>query len=115
MATDNFYPGSATPREQAAVLFRSFVAGEEFDDPVPHEMDPRGQGVWRLRTADLRFDGWFPRPNFFVVGAFDHKKETMKDGRNNEMYREVLALRATTNLDNGIFATQGDYRDLIRL
>ena len=47
--------------------------------------------------------------------AFDHKLETIKAGRNDAMYQQVLALRAGTNLNDGTFATQEEYLDLVRL
>lgn len=115
MATDNYIPGSLRPLEQAAILFNHFVAGEDFDPPVPHEMEPKGQGVWRLRTADLRFDGWFPDRNFFVIGAFDSKALAKDRARSDAMLAEVLALRSSTNLMGGQFVNAEDYRDLIRL
>lgn len=115
MTTDGYFPGSVTPREQAAVLFNHFVAGEDFDPPLPHEMEPIGQGVWRLRTADLRFDGWFPERNFFVIGAFDSKENAKIRARSDAMVAEVLALRSAINLSGGAYLTSEDYHDLIRL
>lgn len=115
MQADGHVDGADRPLNQAAALFNLFVSGEPFDDPVPHQMRPLGQGVWRLRTADLRFDGWFPVPNFFVIAAFDHKQETLKPGRNDAMYKRVLAVRAGTDLNGGAFAMQEDYHDLVRL
>lgn len=114
MTTDEYFAGSVRPLQQAAVLFNRFVAGDDFDPPVPHEMDPKGLGVWRLRTPDLRFDGWFPERNFFVIGAFDSKANADR-ARSDAMFEEVQALRAATNLMNGQYLTSEDYRDLIRL
>lgn len=115
MKTDGFIEGADSPLNQAAALIHLFISGEDFDEPVPHQMSPLGQGVWRLRTADLRFDGWFPQTNFFVIGAFDHKQETLRPGRNAQMYQQVLDLRSSTKLLDGRFADQEDYRELVRL
>lgn len=115
METDNFIPGSVRPVEQAAVLFNHFVAGEDFNPPVPHEMEPKGQGIWRLRTPDLRFDGWFPERNFFVIGAFDSKAGAKIRARSDAMVTEVLALRSAVNLLGGKYMTSEDYNDLVRL
>jgi hypothetical protein len=115
METDNYFPGSVRPVEQAAVLFNHFVAGEDFDPPVPHEMEPKGQGVWRLRTPDLRFDGWFPERNYFVIGAFDSKSNAKIRMRSDAMVMEVLALRSAANLADGKYMSSEDYYDLIRL
>ena len=34
-------------------------------------MQPSEEGVWELRTADLRFFGWFWRKGVFVISAVD--------------------------------------------
>lgn len=115
MMTDEFFPGSVRPVQQAAILFRHFVAGDDFQPPLPHEMRPHGQGVWRLKTPDLRFDGWFPVRNVFVIGAFDSKAQAKMPGRNDEMVAEVVALRNRTQLNGGKYLESEDYRDLIQL
>ncbi len=115
LQSDGFFPGSARPREQAAVLFRNFIAGHPFNDPLPHEMHPLGQGIWRLKTPDLRFDGWFPDFNFFVIGAFDTKQNAKLNGRDDAMVAEVVALRTKTNLLGGAYRREENIHDLIRL
>jgi hypothetical protein len=116
MKSDDVIPNSARPLAQAADLMNRFVSGGDFLPPKPHEMSPVGNGVWRLRTADLRFDGWFPETNFFVIGAFDSKANCVANRtRDDEMYEEVIDLRRSTNLLGGKFEQAGDYRDLIRL
>lgn len=113
LQTDGYYPDSASPIQQAAVLFNSFVAGDDLNPPLPHEMRPMGQGIWRLRTPDLRFDGWFPRRNYFVIGAFDSKTGTKAIGRNTQMVAEVLELRENTNLEGGVFLAAESFHELI--
>lgn len=116
MKSDNVIPGSVRPLEQAADIMNRFVSGDDFLPPKPHEMAPAGQGVWRLRTPDLRFDGWFPERNFFVIGAFDSKANCVANrARDDEMYQEVIDFRQATNLFDGKFENSEDYHDLIRL
>lgn len=113
LTTDNFIPGSTRPLEQADNLFRRFVSGADFDPPVPHQMRPLGQGVWRLRTPDLRLDGWFPQKCIFVIANADQKRNTKKPGRDDLIFQLVLETRANLNLFGGKYEESEDYHDLI--
>lgn len=114
MTSDDFFPGSNTPLMQAADIFNRFVAGEGLDHPLPpHEMSPLGEGVWRIRTPDLRFDGWFPERNFFVIAAVNTKNQCKLAGFNDAICQHVIIERQTVNLNNGTYVTSEDYRDLI--
>lgn len=73
---DGHVIGAISPYLQATAAFRRFIVGEDFQPPLPHEMSPLGQGVWRFRTDDLRFDGWFPRRGAFVIAAAATKAES---------------------------------------
>lgn len=113
LQTDNYYPGSSTPKQQLATFARRFVGGDAFEPPMPHEMKPAGQGVWRMRTADLRLDGWFADHCFFVIGAIETKALSVGQ-RSNEMYAEVIAARTAINLNNGKYL-KGEINELIRI
>jgi hypothetical protein len=116
MTSDNFYPGSQSPLEQTADIFNRFISGDAMAHPLPpHEMSPRGAGVFRLRTQDLRFDGWFPIKNFFVIAAIHTKQQCKANGFDDAIYAQVLATRLAINLNGGTYVTAGDYRDLIQL
>jgi hypothetical protein len=116
MTSDNFYSGSQSPLEQTADIFNRFVSGDAMGHPLPpHEMSPHGQGVFRLRTHDMRFDGWFPAKNFFVIAAIHTKQQCNAPGFNNAIYAQVRATRQVIGLNGGTFMTAGDYRDLIQL
>jgi hypothetical protein len=115
MQTDGFFPGSVEPRMQALLLFRAFVSGKPFDPPLPHEMEKRGFGVWRLRTVDLRFDGWFPRRCFFVIASVETKLNTKVPGRNDEIYHSVIQFREELGLFNGVYENSGDFNELVRI
>lgn len=72
LEADGFYDNAPTPNQQADDLFYSFVSGEDMDSEwPPHVMLPSERGVWELRTADLRFFGWFWRKGVFVISAVD--------------------------------------------
>lgn len=69
---DGFYDNAATPLQQADDLFYSFVSGEDMaSDWPPHVMRPSVNGVWELRTPDLRVFGWFWRKGVFIISSID--------------------------------------------
>ena len=74
LATDGFYENAPSPEQQADDLFYSFLSGDpKISEWVPHPMRPHEHGVWELRTADLRFFGWFWRKGIFIISAVDQK------------------------------------------
>jgi hypothetical protein len=61
-----------TPQEQLAALVEIFCSGEPLTfewqfRPLTHVQD----GIWELKTADLRIFGWFPILDHFVGVAAD--------------------------------------------
>lgn len=100
--TDGYIPGSATPKEQLADFFNRFVSGDSFKPPLPHEMSPTGNGVWRFRTDDVRIVGWFPRRGFFVIADMELKANCTRK-RDEEMLQRTLDCRRELDLDGGRF------------
>lgn len=74
LEADGFYENAATPEQQVDDLLYAYISGEdEISEWQPHPMRPDEDGVWELRTADLRFFGWFWRSKIFIVSAVDQK------------------------------------------
>lgn len=78
LTTDGYVPGASTPTEQAENLLYQFIVGKPIKSMPPKCMRPEGDGVWELRTHDLRFFGWFWRKSIFVVSAIDTKARCLK-------------------------------------
>lgn len=93
-----------TPIEQLAVLIEIFCAGDtlsfgwQFNPLRPHK-----NGVWELKTADLRLFGWFAAKDCFVVVAAD-MADRIKD---HDLYAgyigEVIRFRSSLDLDEPKF------------
>lgn len=103
LPTDGHNEGAVSPKEQAFMLFKNFVVGENmFADgwgPKPLRPNDGLHGVWELRTPDLRFFGWFVRCGVFVVSAVETKACLLRD-RSYDMYRDQLVeYRNSLNLD----------------
>lgn len=59
--------GDLSPVQQLDTLFADFIAGEPLGLARHLKLiHPRNNGVWELRTADIRVFGWFPRRNVFI-------------------------------------------------
>ncbi len=59
-----------SPQEQLFALVDIFCSDQELS--FGHHFKPlrcRGQGVWELRTDDLRVFGWFPLKDHFIAVA----------------------------------------------
>lgn len=71
--------GEIHPLEQVDALFARFAAGEplvisrQFRRMHPHE-----QGVWELKTPDVRIFGWFSERDHFVA-AYGDDASRVKD------------------------------------
>lgn len=70
--SDGFYQNAATPSQQVDFLFSEFLSTQfpQFE-LIPHIMQPEREGMWELRTPDLRFFGWFWRKKVFIISAID--------------------------------------------
>lgn len=79
---DGFFENAPSPMEQAEELFYSFISGEDLEsgDLPPHVMMPSKEGVWELRTFDLRFFGWFWRKGIFIISSVDQALNCKKTG-----------------------------------
>lgn len=74
LENDGFYDNIPSPKQQADDLFYEFISGANIiSDWPPHAMTPSVTGVWELRTADLRFFGWFWRKGVFLITGVDTK------------------------------------------
>ncbi|WP_342714096.1 hypothetical protein [Bradyrhizobium sp. B039] len=105
-----------TPHEQLVLRIRQWIAGEPMAyGPMFHDMDPREDNVWELKTADLRIFGWMYRPRQFIAvkgGYADDYKEPTKTKNYADDRREVVVARDTLPLDGEKFAV-GAFDDLV--
>jgi hypothetical protein len=100
-----------TPKEQLVERLRQWMAGEPMRyDRWFHDMDPKTDDVWELKTADLRIFGWIYRPREFIAacgGYTDDYKEPTKTKTYADEVRKVVAIRNALPLDGNKFATGG--------
>lgn len=98
-----------TCQEQVAELVQGFCAGDELDSSTQfHALRPYGQGVWELKTGDVRIFGWFAKKDHFV-GVVAHDAYFVK---RHDLYHglvgEVVRYRDALDLDNPKFVPGDD-------
>jgi hypothetical protein len=105
-----------TPYEQLMERLRQWMAGDPMAyGPMFHDMDPRTDEVWELKTADLRIFGWMYQPREFIAvkgGYTDDYKEPTKTKIYADERREVIRARDALPLDGDRFV-RGDFDELV--
>ena len=107
--TDGYIETNYSPLEQVVKLVNLFVSGESFESPLPHSMIPKENGIYRLRTTDVRLDGWFPLKASFIIGAIELKSDTVKKGLDKKMIEKCISVRKELNLNEEYLI--GNYND----
>ena len=80
--------------EQLNQAFADFIAGRPMTGMTKCD-PPRGEGIWRLKTPDLRLYGWAPCQNALIVAAGELKQVLAKPGppKDRDLGRVVVASR----------------------
>jgi hypothetical protein len=103
-----------TPQEQLAVLFEVFAAGEPLTfDHTFKKLHPRGEGVWELKTADVRVFGWFPKKDIFIAVVADTAERIKQHQLYPGYIGTVARFRAHLDLDEPKFLTGDDPHDVV--
>jgi hypothetical protein len=104
------------PRDQMILRLRQWMAGLPMaENRMFRNLRPLEDGVWELKTEDLRFFGWLWCPRELVItrcGYADHYKEPNKIKNYTDEIRNVIADRTALQLDGGGFA-KGDFYELV--
>lgn len=105
-----------TPAEQLTERLRQWMADEPMRfGPWFHDMNPRSDDVWELKTDDLRLFGWMYRPKEFIAvrgGYADHYKGETKIKTYADERRHVVSVRAALPLDPPKHVS-GEFDDLV--
>lgn len=107
--SDEFVIGAAHPIYQVDNLFNRFVSGDDFDWPLPHPMHPDNVGIYRIRTDDVRLNGWIPERCCFVIGSVGLKQGSTT-AHDNALRDTAISERERLQINDGAFLL-GDYRD----
>ena len=103
-----------SPLEQFAELLGIFGSGEfltyGYDlKPLTHAYD----GIWELKTADLRIFGWFPHMDCFIAHKADLASRIKDHGLYHGYIGEVGRFRDNLELDDPKFISGVDPRVVV--
>ncbi len=112
LEADGYIDQARSPEEQAEALIYEYIAGEPLKNFPPHSMLPEGDGIWELRTPDLRFFGWFWRCGQFIVSAIDTKERCKSLGLYGGYRNQAVSDRVKLDLDDPKFIT-GSMEDVL--
>lgn len=105
-----------TPAEQLINRLIQWITGEPMvHDRMFKDMEPQRDGVWELKTADLRIFGWMYKPKKFIAvcgGYTDDYKEPTKIKNYADDKRAVMTARNALPLDGEKFV-MGDFDELV--
>lgn len=97
----SFEPTDISPHMQARALFKMFITGEALaEGEMFRLMQPMESDIYELKSADLRFFGWFYRPSVFIAVAADTMERVHTVAGLSSGYRNaVSAARDSIDLD----------------
>lgn len=103
-----------SPVEQLDALLQVYASGEPL--VFGHSLKPLthlGDGVWELKTADIRIFGWFSARDWFIGDAAD----TAERIKHHKLYRgyanQVVRFRAGLDLCEPKFVAGDDPNDVV--
>jgi hypothetical protein len=98
-----------SPEEQVYGLLDLYVTGEPLIlGDMYKPLNPHPNGVWELRTIDVRIFGWFHRQDCFI-GVFANDSTPVHRHRLHTGYaNEIVRLRNSLDLDEPKFIPGAD-------
>lgn len=106
--------GTLTPQEQVERQFHDFVLGrpQVYNQGVK-SLDPMIDGVWEMKTSDVRIFGWFAARNCFIAVNGALRSDLVPRSRFAPFVAEVKQMRDSLDLDEPKFLTGGAPRDVL--
>jgi hypothetical protein len=109
LTTDGYFPGAAAPAEQAEALLYEVISGRSPSAMPPHCMLPNTEGIWELRTHDLRFFGFFWKRGVFVMTSAETKAKCLQvSGLASGHRNNAVQFRDRLDLDEPKFVPGSD-------
>lgn len=85
-------PDSVPPIEQIWARIRFFSDGRKMVYPYDlRNLRPIGEGIWELKTLDVRLFGWFPFKDCFVIHAMADAN-VLHDEKNSDLWKPYVDL-----------------------
>lgn len=81
--------------EQLNQAFADYVSGRPLTSGITRCDPPRGQGIWRLKTPDLRLYGWAHEPQCLILAKGELKTVLLMPGppKDKHLGQDVVRIR----------------------
>ncbi|MED5545756.1 MAG: hypothetical protein VYD90_10945 [Pseudomonadota bacterium] len=97
------------PSEQLYELMRHFIVGGRMDYPRQfHQLHHRRDGIWELKTPDLRLFGWFPKRDCFICSDVANATKVKADGAYAGYCEQAWFARDRLGLDPPKYISGGE-------
>lgn len=97
-----------TPEEQVYGLLELFAAGDDLTPETMYRLlHPHEDGVWELKTIDVRIFGWFVAKDCFIAVFAGDATHIHNHGLHHGYINEVIRLRNELDLDSPKFVPGG--------
>ncbi len=102
------------PSEQLDALFYEFCAGKSLQVETRFKcLTNLGEGIWQLKTADLRLFGWFAKKDHFVVCDCDLATRIKISGLYKGYCQQAVRFRDDLDLNEPKFVSGDNPDDVI--
>lgn len=91
-----------SPAQQLDSFMEIYALGEPLT--FRHQFSPiryRGEGIWELKTADIRMFGWFYEKDVFIASAIDEAWRVKEHNLYQGYAGEAVRFRTQIDLDGG--------------
>jgi hypothetical protein len=91
----------ATAGEQLNIMFSDFISGRPLTSGLARCDPPKGEGIWRLKTPDLRLYGWADEPQSMVLAVGELKSVISRPGppKDKDLGKQAVSVRLRLELD----------------
>lgn len=93
--------------EQLNQAFADFISGRPLTGLTRCD-PPKGQGIWRLKTPDLRLYGWADEPQCFILAAGEFKSVLAQPGppKDKDLGKVVVSVRRKFSVTEWVIGDQ---------
>ncbi|MGQ3047810.1 MAG: hypothetical protein ACT6Q8_18680 [Niveispirillum sp.] len=106
--------GSLTPEEQVDRVLWEFVTGKPLVyNQGAKNLDPMIDGVWELKTTDVRIFGWFAARNTFIATNGALRSALVPWAKYAPYIEEAKHVRNSLHLDEPKFLPGGALKDVL--
>jgi hypothetical protein len=103
-----------SPAQQLDALLYEFCVGQAI--PVVHRfkaLDHLADGIWELKTADLRLFGWFAYKDCFIICDCNLAREVKRMNMYRAYCEQAVRFRNVLNLDEPKFISGDNPHDVV--